>query len=366
MKVKSIFSTVMSLILAASAVSVIPVFAASETATIKLGDVSDGDGVTNLDAYWIKMYLNGSVTATRRQLTAMDVNQDGIIDDTDANLISQSIVSGQILPNVTKELYNVPDNSTVTYYKHNCSSTNANQSSTYTIQSTQEIPFSSGFNNSYAQSSLNTDILDRENINCVKITSSSVQGSGFVIDDHVIATAAHCLYNANGFVSNTNVEIYDENCKNIIESVNAKYIHIPKNYAISGDVNYDYGLIYVEEDLSEYKVNVGVMTDYFMTTGQLLITSGFTSYNNTTKRYYSSGAVDTMDFLPLEKPYRFHSYGKCKSGKSGGMVYFESSFLNSQLKSVVGNATHTSGEDTYGCRMTTTLLRFFYQNSNLC
>ena len=370
MKFSRFLASALSLMLVSGGADFLPISSASATTeTILLGDVSDGDGVTAMDALWVQRYLRGEVTATPRQLTAMDINEDGVIDNTDANAILYKIAKGSF-SYVTKELYTVPDNSSVTYYKHNCSSASSTQYTQYTIQSTSNYPTStSSFSASNSLGLRSTDSPDYENIECVKVTFSGGQGSGFVVDDHLIMTAAHCVYGNNNFFSNVAVTLYDENMTPSAP-ISASYVHVPKNYVLNGDVNYDYALIYVTEDLSDYVVNVGVMTDYFMTSGQNLTTSGFTLYNNATQRYYSTGSVTTMASYPSEIPYRFHSNGKCKSGKSGGMVYFESTASPSSsytinYKSVVGNATHTSGNDTFGCRITTSLLRFIYQNNYL-
>jgi len=370
MKFSRFLASALSLMLVMGGTTMFPVSSASATTdTILLGDVSDGDGVTAMDALWVQRYLRGEVTATPRQLTAMDINEDGVIDNTDAHTILYKVAMGSF-STVTKELYTVPDNSYVTYYKHNCSSASSTQYTQYTIQSTNSYPVSTSSLNALNPSSiLSVDNPDYENIECVKVTYSSGQGSGFVVDDHLILTAAHCMYKNNGFVSNVAVTLYDENM-NPSAPITASYIHVPKNYVLNGNVNYDYALIYVDEDLSDYVVDIGVMTDYFMTTGQDLTTSGFTSYGNVTQRYYSTGSVTTMASYPSEIPYRFHSNGVAKSGKSGGMVYFESTSSPSSsytinYKSVVGNATHTSGLDTFGCRITTSLLRFIYQNNYL-
>lgn len=367
MKFLRFLAIVLSLTLISGGATFLPASSASATTdTILLGDVTDGDGVTAIDALLVQRYLRGEVTATPRQLTAMDVNEDGVIDNTDVSTIMYQIVMGNF-SYVTKELYTVPDNSSVTYYKHNCSSTNSTQYTQYTIQSTSNYPASTNDLSSSNLSELRSvDYPDYQNIECVKVTCSSVQGSGFVVDNHLIMTAAHCVYGNSSFFSNVAVTFYDENM-NPSTPISARYIHVPENFALTGNVNYDYALIYVDEDLSDYVVNIGVMTDYFMTTGQNLTTSGFTMYNIMQR---CTGSITTMASYPLEISYRFHSNGKCKSGKSGGMVYFESTSSPSSTytinyKSVVGNATHTSGEDTFGCRITTSLLRFIYQNSYL-
>lgn len=375
MKFSRFFASALSLMLVSGGSTFLPITSASATTdTILLGDVSDGDGVTAMDALWVQRYLRGEVTATPRQLTAMDVNEDGVIDNTDARTILYKVAMGGF-SSVTKELYTVPDNSTMTYYNHNCSSTDTSQFTQYTLQASTSYPVSTrDTNSSKAPINLGDDETDNENIECVELVmvdSNNVEwhGSGIVVDDNVIATAAHCLYSGNAFMKSVTINFYNENCTKLEYSTTAKNIHIPANYASSGSSNYDYGLIYVDDDVSDYVANVGIMTDYFMGTSQILTSSGFTVHSPSSdyKRYYSSGAVNQFN-----SNYRFESCGYCYGGKSGGMTYFEStatptSTYTINSKSCVGICTHRVIANNYtrGIRLTTTVLRFFYQNSNL-
>lgn len=375
-KLKKLIAVITSII-AFSVVTVLP--ASATTETILLGDVyNTGDGVTVMDALTIQRYLAGLSTATSKQLTAMDVNEDGIIDKTDADYIIRNIGTGGNFLTVTKELYTTLDNSTRKYRKHSCSSTSSSSYTSYTISAaTSSI---NSIQDEPMTLSQTPDNEDNKNIGCVKLSmtdfnGNSYVGSGFVVGENVIATAAHCLYNSSGFMRNINVTIYDENYQ-ILETVNASTIHIPNDYAINGNVNYDYGLIYVNTDLSDYKYDLGVMTDFFTdgNTNERVTASGFTTQKGIYRRYYSSGSLIAMNgnLLP-ERPYRFHSEAICPPGKSGGVTYFESKALyttNGNINpitntSAVGINSTTSGNDCYGMRITPTLLRFYLQNPNL-
>lgn len=378
MKTKKIFTVIVALIIGSCSTLCNPTSEASATfATVRLGDVNGDNGISGDDALWIQRYLSGSVTASQLQLTAMDVNEDKVIDKTDIYDILYRIAAGGSTTTVYKELYTVPDNSQRTYYKHDCSSNNTSQYTQYSISSVSSTP--TLFNqNDPLRSPINIgdDEIDNENIECVELiitdkNNNISHGSGIVVDDNVIATAAHCLYSSGNFMKSITVNIYDEDCSVLLDSFSADTIHIPSNYASTYDSNYDYGLIYIDDDLSEYKTDVGVMTDSFMSTGQILITSGFTYYNSNIgyARYYSAGAVELMN--PFSN-YRFQSAGITKGGKSGGMVYFESSSnplpnTTVNTKSTVGIGTHrlTTNNHTRGIRLTTTVLRFLFQNSYL-
>lgn len=376
MKLSRFLSAIISMTLVSVSTNFLPPQNVSATTeTILLGDVSDGDGVTAKDALWIQRYLRGEVTATPRQLTAMDINEDGVIDNTDVQTLLFKIGNGGGFSYVSKELYTVPNNATMTYYKHNCSSTDTSQYTQYTIQAATNYPVSTT-NASTINSPINLgdDELDNENIECVELVmvdsnNNTYIGSGIVVDNNVIATAAHCLFSGNKFMKSVTINFYNEDCTELEFSTTAKNIHIPANYASSGSSNYDYGLIYVDDNLSGYIANVGIMTNQFMSSSQILTSSGFTLHDPFPDftRYYSSGEV-----VQLNSNYRFESEGYAYGGKSGGMTYFEStshptSTHTISTKSCVGICTHrvTATGYTRGIRLTTIVLRFLYQNSYL-
>lgn len=383
MNIKKIITATLSMTLAVSSIMATPMFNASAVSRrITLGDSNNDGMVSNIDAYWIQMYLKGAVKANSRQLTAMDINEDGIIDRTDYVTIMGKIATASSFETKTKELYDVSNNSnlTVDYCRHNCSYADTTLYEPYTIYNTNDSPTAINYTDMLSETiSLTSASEDNENVSCVEIIGTdnnnrTFLGSGFVVDNNVIATAAHCLYNNGNFMRRVTVNIYNEDCTQIVRTKNARSIHIPANYVDSGSVNYDYGLIYINDDWSDYKVDLGVMTDYFLSdefqltpnTNKTLTTSGFTTYNSVRRRYLGAGNVVPMTILE-EKDYRFHSNGYCNNGQSGGMVYFESESPYISNKSVVGNATHGAIDinDTYGCRINTTLLRFIFQNDYL-
>ena len=238
---------------------------------------------------------------------------------------------------------------------------------------------------------------DNENTNCVEIITNYGNGSGILIDGNVIATAAHCIYDLNlGFPTNVTINIYNQNCTQIIATASAKKLHIPSDYANSTSTyrpNYDYGLIYFD-NITFYDnnydpdldiVNIGVMTDEFMThivnpstqSTSTITLSGITSSNISgytiypKRRYFHAGQIMNMNDLPIEKPYRFKSSAHCIPGQSGGKVYYKPTV---NYKSTVGIATHSTGNNvsdpnyglySYGIRMTPTILRFFLNNPNI-
>ena len=100
--------------------SALPSNASTNENTVQLGDVHGNDGVTVSDATYIGYYLNGTYPATAKQVAAMDVNQDGLIDSRDATTLLSMIASGATFDTVSYN-NNKPYDMQMTYRKHYCS-----------------------------------------------------------------------------------------------------------------------------------------------------------------------------------------------------------------------------------------------------
>ncbi len=75
-------------------------------------------------------------------------------------------------------------------------------------------------------------------------------GTGFIIGDHLIATAAHCVGGASGFPE-CEIYLYGSNGYKTGETLTPVEAHIPVDYTTNKTTIYDYALIVVEEDLSD-------------------------------------------------------------------------------------------------------------------
>lgn len=390
MNVRKIKATVIAIATALTTLTSISVMNVSATTMSFLqGDVNGDGSISASDMVNISEYLQATIIADQSMLTRMDADNNKAIDINDISTIRNfmfGLATPQNLTNVT--MLTVPDNDERIYWKHNCSSTNVysyeeytlNNSLTRTVQS-REIP---GIENT----------IDDENNNVVMITAGQGESgsiaSGFIIDDHIIATAAHCVTdngkngNPTSFSTNIKVRVYQDEGVTLAETCDAVSVHVPKSFMDYGNdyrrCNYDYALIYVEEDLSEYGIcNIGYMTDEFMATSTRIVTSGFTtSDNETLQRYYSSGYI--VDFEELDenstvyenKTLRYRTLGCSRRGKSGGPSYYEKTFGSVTTKVVVGILTHGGiDEETgvnYGSRgvmFTPTIARFYFNNSEI-
>lgn len=128
-------------------------------------------------------------------------------------------------------------------------------------------------------------------------------GTGFIIDDHTIATAAHCVFNrsTHQFISTPTIHPYNSNgTLNTSLAFTPKEAHIPIMFDISFEEDcskYDYALITVSDDLSNY-MHFSLGTTYNLSStnystiplyllGPRMVGSGTSSYD----LYYSQGNI---------------------------------------------------------------------------
>lgn len=373
--VKTIAGVVMSLTLACAAVPV--TMASATTITFLQGDVSGDGAVSIADATMLTRYLSGGVAVDSNQLTRMDVVQNKVIEKQDYNKIVGYCTGLATPQNVTADVLTTVNNESRAYRVYDCDNNNQYVGS-YTLSAST----SAASINSKIFETMD-DYKDSENLNTVKITSDTGYSTGFIVDDNVVVTAAHCICSIKGqFFQNLRVEVYDADTTKIIDTYDADFVHIPQLYynnIPSGPwVNYDYALIYVKnnnknEDLSKHGIwSLGYMTDEFMTTGSNVIASGFTEEGESKpfSRYYSCGPIIPVpDNLPNDDPeLRFNAGAQSYGGKSGGPVYYETTYNNNVVKSVVGitvGGGNNGDSNVWGTRITPTVAKFFLDNTNI-
>lgn len=370
----------------------VPMSVDADTSTVSPfdGDL-DGDGDVDLsDVVIIGKYLNGQAEIT--DLQAADVNCNYLID-----IVDQKIMLGYInglvdsLPNVTTQPLHSGDAGNVltlsamdTYRNYtmcNYKSSGQNVVSSYTLTpnvSTYITPRAGYFDD--RQQSGETAVVMVE-------TPDGYYGSGFIVDNHIVATAAHCVYNrSSGFYSSVYVSVKSEDSTQIDARVKAKEIHIPHNYIGIVDsyeyCKYDYALIYVEEDLSEYGIiPLGVPSDEFMICNANVVVSGFPGevreegntdylrYNATGKiksisEYEDSVLEDTGRTYVL-KNHQIQYTTYVSPGQSGGPVYVKDHFNGVDYYTAIGINTTGLAPNFFGTRATKDLLCFYYNNSNV-
>lgn len=204
------------------------------------------------------------------------------------------------------------------------------------------------------------------------VTGIGSWGTGFVVDDHTIATAAHVLYNGNA-VPISHIYFFDQNGSIDMDITNPSYCHIPSIYTsdVEDAVVYDYALITVKQDLSEYaNFNLGAPLDNFIHRESTVLTTGFPKkvnnkiVNNATDHnmYTSAGStIDDVHKADIEISYNNDTSG----GNSGGPVYTSTLFNGKFYYTVVGINAKAAGTGNRAVRMTTDLLHFYKNNPNI-
>ncbi len=397
-KFKKLIAGIVTMAMSVSLTTAMPLSSSAADTLVYLGDANDDGMITGVDAMCIEKFILGMIKVTNKQFTAMDVNEDEVVDESDAKAIINAIGTANTgkFKKVSKPLYRLPDNSNTTYRKHSCASSSSNSYSTYTISAATALPDSVGDEPALCASVGNEDIPAHEKTACVELEMTDYNGnisygSGFIVANNVIATSANCLYGDSGFMKNITATVYDYSGSSgtpKIYKTSAKSIHIPDDYYNNGDINenYNYGLIYFDKFirknsteeliLSKSKGSIeelGIASNaFFDDSTKKLSTVGFTHYgNDESDRYVSDGNVIPMSSGIL---YRFHSSSSAQDSKRGGMTYTmteydeytaSGSILKPSRDTTVGIATSGDSNNTYGVRLDTSILRFYLQNNNL-
>lgn len=323
-----------------------------------LGDVN-GDGyISAIDASILTQYLRGNCEITYNG--AADADRDLVLTPADVDMINKHVAGAMTLPTIQNEL-TVPDMDTYRNYTlYDCVN---KTTSTYTLTanvqwlSLEDEPMPTA------------GAIDDRETSTEKAVVIVGAGSGFIIDDHVIATAAHCVYNRGTAAFNDiQIVVKDEN-SNYLGTLNPKEMHILTNYMTTSEpFKYDYALIYVDEDLSNYgKFDLGIPSTEFMTSNSEVFVSGFPSVVNHVSvsgiRYNAVGNImDIRDYNSTLINHQIQYSTYTSGGDSGGPVYIKRTYNGQEQYIAVG--IHSSGSDSthYGTRMTASLLRFYKNN----
>ncbi|MGN0592818.1 MAG: trypsin-like serine protease [Ruminococcus sp.] len=341
--------------------------------TNRLGDIN-GDGYINsADASILINYLSGNCEISRHN--AADLNFDGVISMGDYDRLMAYMANTLSLPTYTSAELTVAGMDTFrsyTIYNYDSHST-----SSYTL--TANVNWLSLEDEVMPMANYEDDRVPASETSVVMLSNG---GTGFIIDNHVIATAAHCVYNkdTSSFDSAINVVVKNADCTNVLKTVSAKEAHVCTTYITTPLSNpdefckYDYALIYVEEDLSQYGMfDLGIPSDEFMTSNSEVIVSGFPAYVNGVcvwgTRYNATGnIVDIRDYEAAEientiiRNHQIQYTTYMSGGQSGGPVYITSTFGSQVRYTAIGINTSGAEPNFFGTRMTTTLLRFYYNN----
>lgn len=306
-----------------------------------------------------------------------------------------------IVPDVSDEKISAVD-SAITYYSYNAKT--GEFLNEYTLNPLGVI----GATQNSRSAGIDDRVLDWTKQGVVKIIFGNSEGTGigtgFVVSEHVIATAAHCVYGN----SINKIMIFNGNSDDYIELTPVEY-HLSKKfseeYPISKDFGNsgrqdaeresrccDYALITVKEDLTDYMCfNLGVATDTAIENAVAITVTGFPGDVRNNKvntidlnnMYSCTGLLVDMEehinncesaeycYLNMYKYLQNEELVLCNnayttSGNSGGPMYVTESYNGDVYYTVIG--IQTSGVDTkteMATRITTDLLHFYLNNENL-
>lgn len=369
----------------------------SAAVTWKCGDVNS-DGKVNLsDQVALSKYLNGRMELP--DYSKADMNADHIVDAIDSkiftNYMGEKISSLPYMGYGGGPAYQVDStthiNTAVTYNKFDASTRNLIE--TYTLES-NALPTSVSTYTNEVVDEREPDTKDLKGV--VKLVNGSDISTGFIIDAHSIATAAHCVaYSGSSMqLSLDKILIIADNGSVVKTITDISEVHVPVLYGEDGLYDrYDYALITVPQDLSEYACfNLGVMEDGIKGTSRDVYVTGFPREINqsgsddkgetvngryTHKRYTCIGNVIndvyTGEQYSMDGTRKFfYNNAFTSSGNSGGPVYVKTTIGNQVYYTVIGIHTnhypyfmHDGYQCGIGTRMTTEMLHFYKNNPNI-
>lgn len=377
---------------------------------VLIGDVNNDGDVTLSDLTHLNRYLAGQVELVN--YVSADVNQNCVVDTVDAQIILQHLTDiipslpyigyggGSSYASVGAAAINTLKGYTI------FDATDGKMVGSYYLDSN---PLST---NSRGVVGTDTRYGDNSLSGVVKIILKNQYSgeygfaTGFVVDEHTIATAAHCVFHKNmGTLNDSKIKIEKilvlNNVGNVAQVLTGAYdVHVPnayvtyKDYADKRNRAYDYAMITVSESLTSYaNFNLGIMTDGMMSDSETIYCTGFPEkvYNTVNgvmehstvnniydmhEKYTGAGTVMADDEVVLvdvaPPPERtFYNNIDVGEGNSGGPVYVETEIGNTTYRTVIGILTGGSNndgsEDGYNIatQMTTELLHFYKNNPNI-
>lgn len=350
-------------------------------------DINRDGTVTIVDSLIIRRYLSGSLHC--QNYNQLDANQNLTIDVTDAECVQANLAhlsyscgyysrtTGQTMP-VPSVTGFASDDFASSYvgrsYMRYSFKTNQ-QLSNYSLMPTDVTmddlcstrSILDGVDNRYLANG-------SENSGLVRVGDSG--GTGFIIGDHMIATAAHCVYKKDAREwYNVGVQTYNADGSLTGETLTPVEAHIPYRYQSETGAKFDYALITVEEDLSEY-VHFNLAGSYNVTTADYsnipIYITGCPSHvfsqdenkmvANTTDHLYSAeGRVHATS-----NTYAIDTDIYISGGDSGSPMYtiMESRTGDEDIMysySVLGICSGY-GVTSYGCLITKYQLQFYKNN----
>lgn len=350
-------------------------------------DVNRDGSVTVRDAAAISSYLNGN--RYEKNYECFDANKSLIVDDQDVQCVMSKVMkrsySSSYMSRKTGTYTNAKPVSNY-YYDSAADSEESREYLRYSYTKQKQLSnyiLEPAAKNTNAREAgiIGTD--DRylahgtENTGVVRLSTG---GTGFVVGDHQIATVAHAVYSKNNQWKDLEyIQTYNMTGRLTNTKLTPVEVHVPKDYdydSSSGEKDetfyYDYALITVKEDLSNYvHFELGAsysanQTNYdnipvYVTGCPQSIPGG--NANTYLKLYSGEGHVvsncdDNMTLL--------HHDVDSVGGNSGSPIYVITKNIINGEESYTYTAlaidSFANGSSNYGPRMNKYLFQFYKNN----
>lgn len=367
-------------------------------------DVNHDGDVDISDVIVVNQHLSGA--RYFRNYSQLDANRSHTVDAADANCVMRKVVKGDYSAcyirqygNGYMQVVNMPAVSSANSLDYSYMNTSARRYIGYSYAKKANIaPYSltptlaSASTTSSGPARTRIDGTDErtkahgyENTGIVSIIDANDPiSTGFIVGEHMIATAAHCVYIKNNvskeFKKSLTIKTYNRTGIPENHFLTAVEAHIPEDFLGASEMYYDYALITVKEDLSDY-VHFEIGNAYNMTNSEVgtipIHVTGvplktfiedpvYGEWNDDDVLYTHNGSVYGSDNTKMLR-YTVDATG----GQSGSPVYTitRERYNNQDYYTYTALAIHSRGMDfagtaNHGALMTQYQLQFYKNNPN--
>lgn len=346
--------------------SVSPLSANAATTSYLKGDVNNDGVVDILDSTCMLQYLRGIVGADKATSERLDLNRDYVIDVKDKEELLK-IINHTVSTSKVKSV-----NTTMTTVQHSkvyskYDAQTGKKICDYTLDTVDDISGSSALSRGIIGD--DDRVVDYSKSGVVLLNCKNMSGdtsyvsTGFVVGAHTIVTAAHCLSGTKDLTCT-----FFNGAKNNTTVYKAKTYHIVKGYVQDDDIDDDYAIITVEENLNSYACfNLGVCRDGIkdVSPAKTLFVTGYSGEGSPAllgEIVTGKGNLAKNPKGIIIKPDTIHYNVDMVGGTSGAPVYLKNSDGSMTVIAINGGSDYGCN---YGRRIDTDVLHFIYNNPNL-
>lgn len=339
LKFKKILSGMLAVM---SVLTIAPCTAQAQTITSVRGDFNGDNVVNSTDLFLISSFLTGKFASTKQ--AQFDVDGDNAITYADMEAVASMVVNGSNTGTITYDTNEISRKS-IKYEKYDMLT---GKTSNYTITVNENFPIST-------RGPVEGKVLHPVTEHDKRFIVFQSGSTGCIIGDHLIATCRHAVkgYTTQSQLNARVVDCGGDGTPEATLTVTAVHYADPN----VKDGSYDYALVVVKEDLSQYGVfNPGVTTNTFENQNREVTVMGWKS--NDLTDIHSYFIKDSGTALPATSEIMHYALAT-HGGESGAPVLYKDSPVG----------IHISGGDgsTYNCgvRIDSQILNFYFNNDNI-